>query len=214
MKSLLQDVRKRLASGVGLAGLMVVALSGSLYAEDEPAKPDKPDATQDKPGTADKAATSAKDESAEAKKARPLTAEEIAKKSNELQEQMSQDLVHAGRLQQKARKEKDVIKLNCVNDKLVQMKAMMNLADDKRTQITDALTLGNGRAPEYFTEYTQSASDIHKLREEADVCVGVGPDYVGDSKLNVINPGIPDDPTAGSPFDDGVEPPAYASPFS
>ncbi len=208
MKSLLQDVRQRLTFGVGLAGLMVAALSGSLYAEDETAKPeDSKDAKPSKDGasTADKA---------EPKKARSLTAEEIAKKSNELGEQMSQDLVHVGRLQQKARKEKDVIKLNCVNDKLVQMKAMMNLADDKRTQITDALTLGNGRAPEHFTDYTQSASDIHKLREEADVCVGVGPDYVGDSKLNVINPGIPDDPTAGSPFDDGVEPPAYASPFS
>lgn len=202
MKSLLQDVRKRLTLGFGLAGLMVTALSGSLYAEDEPAKPE---AKKDPADTADKA---------EAKKARPLTAEEIAKKSNELGEQMSQDLVHVSRLQQKARKEKDVIKLNCVNDKLVQMKAMMNLADDKRTLITDSLTLGNGRAPEHFTDYTQSASDIHKLREEADVCVGVGPDYVGDSKLNVSNPGIPDDPTAGSPFDDGVEPPAYASPFS
>lgn len=192
---------------LGTAGLML-AFSGSLHA-DEPAATDAL-APSPKAAAGDKAAKSGD----EAKKAKPLTAEEISKKSTELQEQMTQDMVHVSRLQQKARKDKDVIKLNCVNDKLVQMKAMMNLADDKRTQITDALTLSNGRAPDHFTEYTQSASDIKKLREEADVCVGVGPDYLGDSKLNVSNPGIPDDPTASSAFDEGVEAPAYASPFS
>ncbi len=146
--------------------------------------------------------------------AKPLSADEISKKSSELQLQMDQDMVHVGRLQAKARKEKDVIKLNCVNDKMVQMKAMMNLADDNRTQIPDALTLGNGRAPDLFTTYTQSASSIKKLREDADVCVGVGVDSAGDAKLNISNPAIPDDPTAGNPFDDGLEAPAYASPYS
>lgn len=220
MKSLKKDLRKRLMQGLGAAGLML-ALGGSLHAQEPVAGEDASAAGQSKPGdkSADKASDKADKASDKAdktgdKKAKPPTAEEISKKSSELQEQMSQDLVHVGRLQQKARKDKDVIKLNCVNDKLVQMKAMMNLADDKRTQITDALTLGNGRAPEHFTDYTRSSSDIKKLREEADVCVGVGPDYLGDSKLNVSNPGIPDDPTASSSFDDGVEPPAYASPFS
>jgi hypothetical protein len=172
----------------GLVAAVAIALSGSLLyaAPDEEAK----------------------------KAAKPITAAEISKRSDELSAQMGQDLVHVGRLQQRARKEKDVIKLNCVNDKLVQMKAMMNLADDKRTQITDALTLGNGRAPERFADFQTSASQIRKLREEADVCVGVGVDSAGDSKLNISNPGIPDDPTAGNPFDEGIEAPGYASPYS
>lgn len=158
----------------------------------------------------------APDDADEAKKAaaKPLTAPEISKRSDELATQMGQDLVHVGRLQQKARKDKDVIKLNCVNDKLVQMKAMMNLADEKRLQITDALTLSNGRAPERFASFQTSAAEIRKLREEADVCVGVGVDSAIDSKLNVSNPAIPDDPTAGNPFDDGLEAPGYASPYS
>jgi hypothetical protein len=191
---------KSLKKGL-MAGIAVAVSSSLLYAApgDKP-KPDPAELTGGKDGN-----TAA---------AKPLTADEISKKSTQLQEQMSKDMVHVGRLQQKARKEKDVIKLNCVNDKMVQMKAMMNLADDKRTQITDALTLGNGRAPERFADYSQSANEIKKLREDADVCVGVGPDYVGDSKLNVSNPGIPDDPTAGNPFTGGIEPPAYASPFS
>lgn len=146
--------------------------------------------------------------------AKPLSAEEISKKSTELQRQMDQDMVHVGRLQAKARKDKDVIKLNCVNDKMVQMKAMLNLADENRSQITDALTLGNGRAPDLFSTYSKTASDVKKLREDADVCVGVGVDSAGDAKLNVSNPAIPDDPTAGNPFDDGLEAPAYASPYS
>ncbi|MEZ4364460.1 MAG: hypothetical protein R3B48_30065 [Kofleriaceae bacterium] len=179
----------------------VLALSGSLlYAAPDEAKPTE-------------AAADATEKDAKPA-AKPLTAEEISKRTVVLEEQMGKDMVHVGRLQQKARAEKDVIKLNCVNDKLVQMKATMNLADDKRSQITDALTLGNGRAPERFADYAQSATDIKKLREEADVCVGVGPDYLGNSKINISNPGIPDDPTAGNPFSEGLEPPAYASPYS
>ena len=170
----------------GLMATFAVAISGSLlYADTEPAPAPK-----------------------------PLTADEISKKSTELQTQMDQDLVHVGRLQAKARKDKDVIKLNCVNDKMVQMKARLNLADEDRAQITDALTLGNGRAPDLFAAYSKSASDVRKLREDADVCVGVGPDYVGNSKLNVSNPAMPDDPTASNPFDDAIEAPAYASPYS
>jgi hypothetical protein len=178
----------------GLIATFVVAISSSiLYAA-----PDAPDEEAKKAAKPDK----------------PLSAPEISKRSDELSAQMGQDLVHVGRLQQKARKDKDVIKLNCVNDKLVQMKAMMNLADEKRIQITDALTLGNGRAPERFAAFQTSASEIRKLREEADVCVGVGVDSAIDSKLNVSNPAIPDDPTAGNPFDDGIEAPGYASPYS
>jgi hypothetical protein len=170
----------------GLMATFAVAISGSLlYADTEPAPAPK-----------------------------PLSADEIMKKSSELQLQMDQDLVHVGRLQAKVRKDKDVIKLNCVNDKMVQMKAMLNLADGNRAQIGDALTLSNGRAPELFISYSKSASDIKKLREDADVCVGVGPDYVGNSKLNVSNPAMPDDPTATNPFDAPMEAPAYASPYS
>jgi hypothetical protein len=188
---MMKSLRKGLLAG------MLLAVSGSLlYAAPDDAKP----ADAAKP--------------VEGRKAKPLSADEITKRSSELSEQMGKDMVHVSRLQQKARAEKDVIKLNCVNDKLVQMKALMNLADEKRVAVTDALTLGNGRAPERFDDYAQNATQIKRLREEADVCVGVGPDYVGDSKLNVSNPAIPDDPTAGNPFGDGLEPPAYASPYS
>jgi hypothetical protein len=170
----------------GLMATFAVAISGSLlYADTEPTPAPK-----------------------------PLTGLEISKKSTELQTQMDQDLVHVGRLQAKARKDKDVIKLNCVNDKMVQMKAMLNLADENRAQISDALTIGNGRAPELFATFSKSASDVKKLREDADVCVGVGVDSVGNSKLNVSNPAIPDDPTSGNPFDEPMEAPAYASPYS
>jgi hypothetical protein len=194
----MKSLRKALMAG------LVVAVSGSLlYAAPDSAPSEDAAATAEVGIAVEGAAKPAK-----------LTAEEISKKSTELQLQMEQDMVHVGRLQQKARKDKDVIKLNCVNDKMVQMKAMLNLADDKRSQITDALTLSNGRAPEMFADYTKNAGDIKKLREEADVCVGVGVDSSIDSKLNISNPAIPDDPTAGNPFDDGLEPPVYASPYS
>ena len=38
-------------------------------------------------------------------------------------------------LQEQARKDRDVIKLNCVNDKLVQMKPQMNMNDTARNAL-------------------------------------------------------------------------------
>lgn len=198
-----EKIMKSLKKGL-IVGVTLAISSSLLYAApDDKAQPGVAEPKAPLSGEIDSKRT-----------AKPLTAEEIAKKSNELHEQMTQDLVHVGRLQQRARKDKDVIKLNCVNDKMVQMKAMMNLADDKRTQVSDALSLGNGRAPERFSDFAFSAGEIKKLREDADICVGVGPDYVGDSKLNVSNPSMPDDPTSETPFTEGIEAPAYASPFS
>ena len=127
-----------------------------------------------------------------------------------LQEQMRADARHVQHLQQLARKEKDVIKLNCVNDKLVQLKPQMNLADTSAAEI-EASTDANRMV--VFEGFAEAAENVRRLREEADQCVGEPITQGGESSNSFTGPHAPDDPTKGfGPT--GLEPPGYASPYN
>jgi hypothetical protein len=131
------------------------------------------------------------------------------------------DLRHVLHLQALARKEKDVIKLTCINDKLVQIKAQMNIFDSASLQL-DANINNTDDAPRTtFAEIEKAGGDIKKLRGEADGCAGELEMYKQESKSDVERPDL-DDPTEDGPFEpteDGdqtgaeVEPPGYATPY-
>src|SRR5436309_2659177 len=55
-----------------------------------------------------------------------------------IHEQMLTDFRHVQQLQLAARKEKDLIKLNCLNDKLVEMKPEINIAEHAQVDVTVA----------------------------------------------------------------------------
>src|SRR5262245_61635725 len=55
------------------------------------------------------------------------------------QKDIDSDNKHVLHLQALARKEKDVIKLTCINDKLVQIKAQMNLFDNANLALDGAI---------------------------------------------------------------------------
>jgi len=126
-----------------------------------------------------------------------------------LHDQTRADLRHTQYLQQIARREKNVIKLNCVNDKLVQIKPQMNVADaaESEMQMIDAT-----RAISFET-ITVAAESVHRLREEADQCIGESIITGGDSSNSFTGPVPPDDPTRGM-AGNRIEPPSYASPFN
>jgi hypothetical protein len=139
-----------------------------------------------------------------------LSPAEVQTRVGIFHEQTRSDARHVQHLQQVARKEKDVIKLNCVNDKLVQIKPQMNLVDAGESELegsTDATRMG------VFDSIAQAAESIRRLREEADQCIGEPVTSGGDSSNSFTGPTAPDDPTRGLPGND-IEPPAYASPFN
>ncbi|HWU90262.1 MAG TPA: hypothetical protein VN253_23520 [Kofleriaceae bacterium] len=124
------------------------------------------------------------------------------------------DARHVMHLRELARKQKDVIKLTCVNDKLIQLKAQQNIFGALELQLQAALADGQGDRFGLFTQVTIGAESIRKLREEADACLGEGDLSPSESDVDVASPDIIDDPTkAGDVFQPGVEPPGYASPF-
>jgi hypothetical protein len=131
-----------------------------------------------------------------------------------LHDQIRADARHIQHLQQVARQEKDVIKLNCVNDKLVQAKPEMNIADAKELELD---TAGDTERMAAFESISQAADGLRRLREESDQCIGEPITFSGgESSNSFTGPHAPDDPTkggGGGMIGIPIEPPAYASPF-
>ena len=145
---------------------------------------------------------------------RPLSPDEMKTRGVELVAQMRVDAQHVQHLQGVARQQKDVIKLSCVNDKFVRLKAESNLFDTAYGELLASIDT-NDRFVRY-DHVTSVAASAHKAREEADACVGAV-DLGDTSESSFTAPEIPDDPTGELPFEDSgtvVEPPGYASPYS
>lgn len=89
-------------------------------------------------------------------------------------------------LQQAARKSNDVIKLNCVNDKLLQLKQLLNIAETGRTNLTEAIAAQN--AAEQAHQHNQIKVAGEKggvLRDEAEECIGEELSFLGDTEVTV-----------------------------
>lgn len=124
-------------------------------------------------------------------------------------------------LQKSARNAKDVIKLNCVNEKLLAVKQLMNIADAAKTDLTEAIS-GDDRDAQ-VAKYGQVVLAHERAtaeRDEAEGCIGEELIFVGPTKVEVDGPTIPDDPTDDpqDPFStnevaDDVEHAADATPF-
>ena len=140
-----------------------------------------------------------------------LSLAEIHARLQLVHEQTRADARHIQHLQQVARQAKDVIKLNCVNDKLVQVKPQMNMFDTHAVELEGAVSDGDRFAA--FEGMSISAENIHRLREEADQCIGEPTSFGGESSNSFTGPTAPDDPTRGFAGKE-LEPPGYASPFN
>jgi hypothetical protein len=134
---------------------------------------------------------------------------ELQSRVHLLHEQTRGDARHMQHLQQIARKEKDIIKLNCVNDKLVQVKPQMNIADQAESELEGAQDAGRMAI---FDTIAQAAENVRRLREEADQCIGEPILQGSESSNSFTGPQAPDDPTKG--WNNPIEPPGYASPYN
>lgn len=137
-----------------------------------------------------------------------LSFEEMVSRSNQITKQIHDDYTHVEHLRAIARREKDVIKLNCVNDKLVEMKPQMNIADRVSGELQSSREPGDRRSA--FEGVVSAGDSIRRLREAADQCIGEKL-LVTESSNEYTHPDIPEQP--GGFVNGEIEPPAYASPF-
>jgi hypothetical protein len=146
-----------------------------------------------------------------------LSPQETVQQSRDYQAKMQDTLKRINVLQDRAKKDKDVIKLNCVSDKLVQVKGHLAVTDQSMTALQTAIARSDegGRQHE-FTRITILYQKVLVLGTEAEGCIGEDVSYVGSTRVDVdVDPNVPqEDPTEPTlPLPDVTRPPE-ASPFA
>jgi hypothetical protein len=71
-----------------------------------------------------------------------------------------------------ARNEKDVVKLNCVNEKLVQMKGMLKVAEQSEAALKEGVATTEQLASAEFAKIGIARSKIDGLGSDAQSCIG------------------------------------------
>ncbi len=123
------------------------------------------------------------------------------------QEQLAESAKHVGRMEQAAggvrrmledaRKQRDVVKTLCLNDKLSQVDVAIRSGRDRRSQLEAAVQRNDAElASHEFTILTVLRQRVEQLVAEANQCIGEEAAFVGDSRARVtIDPSIPEDET-------------------
>jgi len=152
------------------------------------------------------------------RKGSQLTAEEQLAQSGTYIAKMKQTETQIGELAKKSRADKDIIKLNCVNDKLIQVKGNLNLAERTRDSLkTAAHRRDDGARNHEFAKMTITYQKVVVLGQEAEACIGEDIAFVGATRVDVeVDPDITqEDPTTEppAPLTGTVIRPPVASPF-
>jgi len=138
---------------------------------------------------------------------------EMNVKASAIQAQLAEDSQQVLNFKSIANKKKDIIKLNCVNDRIVQINAQRNIADDTFGQLQAAIGKNSDDRQTLFDQLRGIGENVKGLREQASGCIGDQDLVKQESGVEVEHPEIIDDPTDSTPFQPEVEAPGYASAF-
>lgn len=93
---------------------------------------------------------------------------------------------------EEARREKDVVKLNCVNEKLTQIKGLLRVAEQSQVALQEALARSDEDAAQHeFAKTSIAKQRAEQLRADAEQCIGQLA-YVVDERT-VVTVETPDD---------------------
>jgi hypothetical protein len=145
-----------------------------------------------------------------------LSPQETQAQAKDYYKKMQETQRRVMQLQTKAKKDKDMVKLNCVNDKLTQLRGHMVVTDQSMSTLVIDIAKGDDTARQHeFTRISILYQKVVTLGTEAEQCIGEDVSYVGATRVDVeIDPSIPPtDPTQPDlPVPDVTRPPE-ASPF-
>jgi len=146
-----------------------------------------------------------------------LTPSETLAQSKDFINKMQDSVRRIAQLQELARKQKDIIKLNCTNDKMLQVKGHLTVGDQAMTSLQEAMAKNDDDARQHeYTRVTILYQKVLVLGTEAENCIGEDLSYVGSTNVTLdIDPSIPiADVTAFAVPTSAVErPPAASSPM-
>lgn len=129
--------------------------------------------------------------------------EKMVSEANKSLEEMRAALSRAMDVLAKARESKDVIRLNCVNEKLTPMKGILKIAEDALIGLQENIATGNVEAASYeYSKIRISHEKVSTLMVQAVNCIGAEATYTGDTEVDLdVNPDVTgaDDPYYGDP---------------
>jgi len=76
-----------------------------------------------------------------------------------------------GRVEE-ARNEKDIVKLNCVNEKLAQIKQILNVAEGAEIALQEAVAKADAGADAEYSKIAIARGKADQLRAESEECIG------------------------------------------
>jgi len=114
-----------------------------------------------------------------------------------------------------ARDERDIVKLNCVNEKLTAIKGLLKISEQSDVTLQESLARRDAEAAAHELEKVSIAlRKCEQLMGESEGCVGELAVYAGDTEVEMVVEGVPsDDPTANKGVPDVVFRPPAASPY-
>ena len=143
-----------------------------------------------------------------------LSGPDMVKQGREYRANMDKVVAELQAMLEQARKQKDIIRLNCVMDKLMQMKANANIADQALQKLQEAVTRNDeGASLHEYTRITIVNQKVQVLQNEGQTCIGAELNYIGATRVEVEAPDLPEgvtDPTLEPP---PLERPPFASPY-
>ena len=151
-------------------------------------------------------------------KQRPTrTPEEMVNQAKDYGRSMNESLKRVQTLQEQAKREKDIIRLNCVTDKVVQVRVNISIAEQSVAALQEAVTRADeGERTHEFTRLTIVNQKVQVLGAEAENCIGEDLSFIGATRVDVeVDPNIPQyDPTLPPAPGIDIERPGEASPLT
>lgn len=125
------------------------------------------------------------------------TLPEMLTQANQIIEKGGQALNTMAELQSQARNSKDVIKLNCINEKLLLQKGLLSVIKRAQESLAEAVEKKDGDlARTEFSKFTVAQEKSSQLLTEAQQCVGEDTQTPRNEQLTIdpIEPSLPDPP--------------------
>ncbi|MFH0902082.1 MAG: hypothetical protein V2A73_15740 [Pseudomonadota bacterium] len=188
----------RFLSFLAAAGFSI--LGGLVFAQDAPSAPvDEQNPAEPAPATAETAA---------------MTPQQMLAQASEYTTKMQEFMKRVIQLQEVARRNKDVIKLNCVNDKLLQVKQLLNIAESANINLQEAIARNDEDTRHHeFGRITIAYQQATVIGTEAENCIGEDLTFLGPTTVTVEQPASSAD-DMGAPEHDMDYPPVEAPPVA
>jgi len=143
-----------------------------------------------------------------------VSGQDMIKQGREYRTNMDKVLAELQIMVEQSRKQKDVIRLNCVMDKLAQVKVSMNIADEAVQKLQEGVARNDdGSSFHEYTRITIVNQKVQVLQNEGQTCVGAELNYIGATRVEVDAPELPAGVTDPSLDPAPLERPPVASPF-